>query len=215
MKRLITLLMLCICIANFAKAEVTDLTGNSNVIYIKPATAKAGETVKVSVNMKNTAAIRGFQFDLYLPDGVTIAVNAKGKTLVALSAGRLGEDDEHSLLVAKQEDGCYRFLCSSMYEETFLGNDGEIATVTLDIPAGTADGVYPIVIKNQKLSESDISKYYETETVETTLTIGSTGVKEVSASGNDGTADGKYLKDGRLVIKKDGKQYNAIGAGKK
>lgn len=38
-----------------------------------------------------------------------------------------------------------------------------------------------------------------------------TGVKNVSAEGN-GTADGKYLKDGKLVIIKDGKEYDAAGA---
>ena len=38
-----------------------------------------------------------------------------------------------------------------------------------------------------------------------------TGVKTVSAEGN-GIADGKYLKDGNLVIIKNGKEYNAVGA---
>ena len=41
-----------------------------------------------------------------------------------------------------------------------------------------------------------------------------TGVKNVSAEGN-GIADGKYLKDGNLVIIKNGKEYNAAGAVKK
>ena len=48
-----------------------------------------------------------------------------------------------------------------------------------------------------------------------------TGVKNISANGDGtadktkGTADGKFIKDGKLVIIKGGKEYNAFGAVKK
>ena len=203
--------MSCICFAGFAKAEVTDLTGNDNVIYVSPVTAKAGETLKLSVCMKNTAEIRGFQFNLYLPDGVTIALNPKGKEIVSLNKERRDEYDEHTLSVARQEDGSYKFLCGSLSEDVFLGNDGEIISVTLNIPTDMASDVYPLKIVNQKLSENDISKYYETELVETTFTVSdATSVKEVNAEGVK--ADSKYLRHGRLVIVKGGKEYSATGS---
>ena len=211
MKRFISILMSCICFAGFAKAEVTDLTGNDNVIYVSPVTAKAGETLKLSVCMKNTAEIRGFQFNLYLPDGVTIALNPKGKEIVSLNKDRRDEYDEHTLSVARQEDGSYKFLCGSLSEDVFLGNDGEIISVTLNIPTDMASDVYPLKIVNQKLSENDISKYYETELVETTFTVSdATSVKEVNAEGVK--ADSKYLRHGRLVIVKGGKEYSATGS---
>lgn len=211
MKRFISILMSCICFAGFAKAEVTDLTGNDNVIYVSPVTAKAGETLKLSVCMKNTAEIRGFQFNLYLPDGVTIALNPKGKEIVSLNKERRDEYDEHTLSVARQEDGSYKFLCGSLSEDVFLGNDGEIISVTLNIPTDMASDVYPLKIVNQKLSENDISKYYETELVETTFTVSdATSVKEVNAEGVK--ADSKYLRHGRLVIVKGGKEYSATGS---
>lgn len=211
MKRFISILMSCICFAGFAKAEVTDLTGNDNIIYVSPVTAKAGETLKLSVCMKNTAEIRGFQFNLYLPDGVTIALNPKGKEIVSLNKERRDEYDEHTLSVARQEDGSYMFLCGSLSEDVFLGNDGEIISVTLNIPTDMASGVYPLKIVNQKLTENDISKYYETELVETTFTVSdATSVKEVNAEGVK--ADGKYLRHGRLVIIKGGKEYSATGS---
>lgn len=211
MKRFISILMSCICFAGFAKAEVTDLTGNDNVIYVSPVTAKAGETLKLSVCMKNTAEIRGFQFNLYLPDGVTIALNPKGKEIVSLNTERRDEYDEHTLSVKKQENGSYMFLCGSLSEDVFLGNDGEIISVTLNIPTDMASGVYPLKIVNQKLTENDISKYYETELVETTFTVSdATSVKEVNAEGVK--ADSKYLRHGRLVIVKGGKEYSATGS---
>ena len=118
--------MLCIGFANIANAETTNLTGIDNAIYIKSLSANAGEVKKLSICMKNTAQIRGFQFNLYLPEGVTIAQNAKGKQLVSLSPGRRGEFDEHTLSIGKQEDGSFLFLCGSLPEDTFLGNDGEV-----------------------------------------------------------------------------------------
>ena len=87
----------------------------------------------LSLKMKNTTAIRGFQFDLYLPEGVTVAKSAKGKILGALSADRLPDEDEHTLTFNEHPDGAIRFLCNSQYDETFTGNDGEIATLQVII----------------------------------------------------------------------------------
>lgn len=152
------------------KAEETDLTAIDNIIYIASSTVNAGETATLSICMKNTVNIRGFQFDLYLPAGVTVAKNAKGRYLCSLSMTRLEGDDEHTLTIAEQNDGGIRFLCGSQYDETFTGTDGEIAILTITI-AADANGNYPIILKNIKLTETDISKYYETAEVQTTLTV--------------------------------------------
>ena len=150
----------------------TDLSSYENVIYITPFTVSSGTQTAISIKMKNSVAIRGFQFDLYLPDGMTVVKSNKGRIQGALSAGRLPEDDEHELTFSEQPDGAIRFLCSSQYDETFTGNDGEIATLQVDIAPGMANGNYPILLKTVKLTETDISKYYEAELIETTVTIG-------------------------------------------
>lgn len=211
MKRLISILMFCIGVANIVNAETTSIAGIDNVIYIKSLSSKAGEVKNLSICMKNTAGIRGFQFSLCLPEGVTIAQNAKGKQLISLSSGRRGEFDEHTLSVAKQEDGSYLFLCGSLSEDTFLGNEGELVNVTLIIPSDMSKGEYPVVIKNQKLTENDISKYYEKTLVESSIFIDASSLRVVLAE-EDSSVDGKYLKNGQLVIKKDDKEYDAAGA---
>ena len=61
-----------------------------------------------------------------------------------------------------------------MADETFTGTDGEIATLTISIDGGVSNGNYAIFLKNMKLTETDISNYYETESIETTLTVGGT-----------------------------------------
>lgn len=154
------------------KAANTDISALDNIIYVEPFNAAAGTQVQMSFKMKNSAAIRGFQFDLYLPDGVTVAKSAKGKILASLTEARLPDEDEHTLTLSEQLDGSIRFLCGSMADETFTGTDGEIATLTINIDGGMANGDYSVSLKEMKLTETDISKYYETALIETTLTIG-------------------------------------------
>lgn len=173
-KIIIPILMLCLGYAGMTKAANTDISTLNNIIYVEPFNAAAGAQVQMSIKMKNSAAIRGFQFDLFLPDGVTAVKSAKGKILASLTENRLPDEDEHTLTLSEQGDGSIRFLCGSLADETFTGTDGEIATLTINIDGGAADGDYPVFLKNMKLTETDISKFYETESIETTLTVGGT-----------------------------------------
>ncbi len=149
----------------------TDISSMNNVIYLNKVETSANSQINLSIKMKNNVGIRGFQFDIYLPDGVTVVKSAKGKIIGSLSEGRLPEDDEHSLTLSEQGDGAIRFLCGSLYDETFTGNDGEIATLTVKVAEEMNDGDYPIILRNMKLTETDINNYYQTDYVKSTLTI--------------------------------------------
>jgi len=187
-KTALLILMLCVGSAMSLKAQNTDVSAIDNVLYIEPFSVDKGTTeYDLSVCMKNTAAIRGFQFDLVLPEGVTPLVEdeviscwfedraptyKKGKNLL----------NYHSLDAKEQEDGSYRFLSGATEDKTFDDNDGVLFTLQLVIDENLAEGDYPIIMKNVKLSESDISKYYLTEEVVSTMTYGtSTGINGISA----------------------------------
>ena len=160
----------------------TDVSTLDNVIYISPLEAASNGETQVSIRMKNTVGIRGFQFDLYLPDGMTAVKDGNNRFVSSLSNGRKPAGDQHTLTLSKQPDGAIRFLCGSQYDETFTGNDGEIATLTINIDAGVAVGDYPVYLRNMKLTETDISKFYTTDEVETTVTV-------------TGAADGRVVLD--------------------
>ena len=177
----------------------TDVSTIDNVIYISPFTVSAGTQTTLSIKMKNKAAIRGFQFDLYLPEGMTAVKSSKGRIQGVLNAGRLPDEDEHDLTFSEQADGAIRFLCSSQYDETFTGTDGELATLQVNVAAGMADGDYALLLREVKLTETDISKFYLTELVKTTVTVGSSSGIDVVLDEND-TA--WYTLDGRKLDKK-------------
>ena len=160
----------------------TDVSTLDNVIYISPFSVLSNDEAQVSIRMKNTVGIRGFQFDLYLPEGMTAVKDGNNRFVSSLSNGRKPAGDQHTLTLSKQPDGAIRFLCGSQYDETFTGNDGEIATLTINIDAGVAVGDYPVYLRNMKLTETDISKFYTTDEVETTVTV-------------TGAADGRVVLD--------------------
>ena len=154
--------------------EVTDISQMDNVIYIEPTEERTGTEATISFKMKNTAAIRGFQFDLVLPEGVT-PVEEEGEYVYWLNADRApkkaGGQFYHTLEVTKQADGSYRFLCGAQADKTFKGNDGEVAVMKVNIADDMKEGDYPIILRNIKLTETDISNYYQTDEVITKLTV--------------------------------------------
>ena len=164
----------------------TDITQISDVIYLDDVIASAGSQITLSIKMKNDVAIRGFQFYLYLPQGVSVAKNNKGRIIAQLSDNRRNTDDEHTLTTAEQDDGSILFLCGSQYDETFISNDGEILTLAVNISENTNDGDYFIVLKNIKMTETDISRYYEIDEVKCTLSISSYMSGDIN---NDGKVD--------------------------
>jgi hypothetical protein len=209
---------------NSARATGNQLTADwdakDNVIFIAPFTATAGTQTTLSIEMKNTAPIRGFQFDLYLPEGMTVVKSSKGRIQGALSAGRLPEDDEHDLTFSQQPDGAIRFLCSSQYDENFTGNSGEIATLKVDVASDMSSGDHAIQLKNMKLTETDISKYYTSDLIESTVTIEGGATTGIIAIDNDqltnaNEAGAWYTIDGRRLTSKPAKSGLYIKNGKK
>ncbi|MBQ8060217.1 MAG: leucine-rich repeat protein, partial [Prevotella sp.] len=176
----------------------TDESDAENVIYVENVSGSKNSQVELSVRMRNASDIRGFQFDLYLPEGVSMATNAKA----SLSSDRLAAGDAHTLMVNEISDGAVRFLCSSMNDESFAGGDGEIATLTVNIADNVANGDYDVVVKNAIMTETDISKSYEADNIKSTLTVlDQTGVETVTA--DDERRDGTiYTVGGQLVGKK-------------
>ena len=164
----------------------TDINQLDNVIYIKNMEARPGNQLVIPIAMKNTAEIRSYQFDLYLPSGVTAAVNSKGRVQATLNRSRLEEDDQHTLGVDIQSDGSIRFLVNSIEEETYPAGDGDILSITVNIAENLAEGEYTLSLRNMKLSETDISKFYAHSKVNSTLSVIAFNLGDIN---NDGVVD--------------------------
>lgn len=166
----------------------TDISQLDNTIYLERVEAAAGQQIRLSVKMKNTVAIRGYQFDLYLPEGVTVATDEDGFALAELSTARTTKNKTNYFETAATADGGLRVLCGSSKQYDFSGNDGEVAIITLNIAQDIAEGEHPIILKSIRLSDAQ-SVPYRTEYVKSTLAISSYTLGDVNADGSVDVAD--------------------------
>ena len=171
MNRYSFLTLLFLCLALVGKAENTDLPQLDNALYVENQTCQAGESYTLSVKMKNSIPICGFQFDLVLPEGVTVEQDDEEFYSISLSTERTTAKKTDYFNSAKQKDGSIRVLAASTQNITFSGNTGEVATIKINVASTVADGDYPIILKNIVTSDTN-AKTYEVDEVESTLTIG-------------------------------------------
>lgn len=150
--------------------EDTDYSTIANTIYLERVEAAAGSQVTLSVKMKNTVEVQGYQFDLYLPDGVTVATDEDGFSLIELSTARTTARKTDYFNSTVQPDGSIRVLCGSSKGYTFEGTDGEVATITLNIDENMEEGDHPIILKEVNLTDKN-STLYTTGYLKSTLTI--------------------------------------------
>ena len=153
MKKLI-LSTIFLCLGLIAKAEATDVSQFENVVFPVSTTGSAGSIVTVSVEMNNTVEATGFQFDVVLPAGISVATDDDGFYLIELSETRTTLKKTDLFDSALQPDGYVRVLCSLKRPYTFDGTSGEICTIKLNIGEGLSGGDYPIIFKNIEISDA-------------------------------------------------------------
>ena len=139
------------------EAQNYDFTYVAGTLTIEPTagrqlfasniTAYKGKQVEMPVSLTNEQTIAGFQFDLKLPTGISVAKSGNSY-LASLTSRASGLD----ISVSKLESGDYRFVAFSNEANNISGNSGEVLTITLDIPQTVTIGESTITIKNVVLT---------------------------------------------------------------
>ena len=123
-------------------------------IYVTDFSITAEETKDVSVLMDNDIPYVAFQFDLYLPEGITLAG-------YEVSGSRVPESTEISM--AKMDDGSYRFIAAAMSMEEITGSSGGIVTLKLKASSEITTGIKTGYLKRVKLSKADATGFTTAE----------------------------------------------------
>jgi len=138
-----------------AQATETDLSTLTDAVYVEPQEAPAGSQQTLSVRMKNSIEVQTIQFDLYLPEGLTVVRN-EDEELMTASKARINKFNYFQSSV--QSDGALRLLAQATTTNIAVG-DGEIATIMVSVPANMVLGDYSITVKNILLvSKENVSK---------------------------------------------------------
>lgn len=141
-------------------------SGNGNNIFFNAARQWPGKQITMPLMMNNKAEITAMQFDVVLPDGITLDKNEKGKYALEFNA-EAGRTDAsiHTLSSSLQPDGSIRILCYSVGKEAFLGNSGSLIDFPLTIAEDVKPGEYDIVLKNIILTATDKKEYKMPEVI--------------------------------------------------
>lgn len=98
-----------------------------DALSVKDVSMPQGGTATVEIGINNTDEITALQFDLILPEGLSVATNEKGRLVFA----KTDRTKEHSLYMQENEQGEYRVLLYSTNLDLIKGNSGSFMTLTL------------------------------------------------------------------------------------
>ena len=153
----------------------------------------AGETKQVAIVLNNpTNKYAAFQFDLVLPDGISIAKNNKGKLIASLDEDR---KDDHTLNVSETGTNTYRFLAFSMTNTEFYGTDGALVYVTLQADEDISGGNKTATIQSQVFTEVSGDQYKDVYN-----TLGNLVRRNVTTL--QGLLAGVYVVNGHKIVVK-------------
>jgi len=161
----------------------------------------------IAENTDKTATLA--EFTLGMPEGVTIKTKSGGK--YDYERGELMQE-EHTVTLKDKTSGIY-FLTKNEEGDPFTALNGELVTIPIVAGEGLKDGSYQIAVTKVNITNLAAKKIATETSFTINVTKGTTGIKDVNADGMQ--ADGKYYKNGEIIIKKGNKEYNAVGAIKK
>ena len=126
---------------------------SSAYTYAPSTTILKNTKVELPIYMTNSEAVIGFQFDLYLPSGVTVATDSYGDYDISVTSDRTSSS-RHVVSAARQTDGAIRVICYSNKNYTFSGSSGRVLNIVLTTTSGASSGTYTGYIKKQIFSSA-------------------------------------------------------------
>jgi hypothetical protein len=114
----------------------------------------------------------------------------------------------HTVSVLDKVNGDIYVLIKNESGKNFKTTSGEL--IKLPIVAGNVvDGTYTINVTGANITDLSPKQINAETAFDITVTVGSTGIDEVNGQG--ALADGKYLKNGQVYIKKGDKVFTVVG----
>ena len=144
---------------------------SKNKLTIADTEVCKGKQIILPVSMNNTESITALQFEVSLPEGVTISK--------CQLTERKGED--HTVSYKKLSNGNYQVTAISLSKANFDGTAGALLNLTLDVDEGVTADDYTISLTNIELTTANTQAVNPAD-VSATLTVSS--VKIADADGN-------------------------------
>lgn len=127
-----------------------------NSIVIEDFTIAAGEEKDVDVIMNNDVTFTAFQFEVELPEGVSVKYDEDEEAYCVGRTGRLL--NAHNIVSQYQSSGTFKVMVYHNSNKNLKGNSGDpILTLTLVASDQVATGTYNMEISNIEMTAYDTS----------------------------------------------------------
>lgn len=160
----------------------------NNKLTVTDMTQCSGGRGVLNVLLTDEETIMGFQFDLELPSGVTVA-EKDGKLLAALTGNAV---NTHSISSSKLSDGLYRFVVTPQGNRAISQASGDGMTITVDVADNVAIGTYTMTIKDIEMTVKKTGNVYEDvhpKNSTATLTVTEAVMGDVNGDGRVSVTD--------------------------
>ena len=111
-----------------ATCTVTVMEKGDNYMAAENVVVEKGTSFTLPIEMDNANDITGFQCDIYLPEGTTLATIEDEYDINLSSRGT----SSHVIMSSLQEDGSIRIISYSSKSEAFKENEGTLFTMNLN-----------------------------------------------------------------------------------
>ena len=160
----------------------------NNKLTVTDMTQCSGGRGVLNVLLSDEETVMGFQFDLELPTGVTVA-EKDGKLLAQLTGNAV---NTHSISSSKVSDGLYRFVVTPQGSRAISNASGDGMTITIDVADDVAVGTYTMTIKDIEMTVKKAGNVYEDihpKNSTATLTVTEAVMGDVNGDGRVSVTD--------------------------
>lgn len=135
------------------KYDMPIVEDQDNLIYIAEGIELVqGTTCALPISLKNDQDIVAAQFDILLPEGISLALTPRGKNDITVNGERT---ESHTISSNIIENGFIRIVVTSLENETFYDNDGIMLNINVVVPEDMAEGYYNVPLINAKLTNAN------------------------------------------------------------
>ena len=185
------------CVAIVKSAEMVApkyFWAYENVIYGVDMRVETGETAVMSVCMKNSWQVPGFQFNLEVPEGFEVMTDDDGYYLIELSTERTTSRKTDIFRTSMKSDGTIMVFCSSTENALFSGNDGEVCTIKFKMKEDIEPGRYVVGFNEIYISDAEgatayverITAYIDVDAITSVKLVGADALEGSEIYGVDG-----------------------------
>lgn len=117
-----------------------------------------GKQQQVSIALNNESEIIMIEFEMQLPSGISIAKDEDDEFLTELVSSRVAKS--HTLEVADQGNGKYKFLLYSSSNAPLIGNSGDLITFTINCDKNATEGNYQAKVSSILMADKNEKAIY-------------------------------------------------------